>query len=138
MPVDEAAHQARVALVREALGEKSFAEALAEGRAMTLSAAIESALALQEKPPSAAMGRDDRRAGRQKSVLTAREREVVVLIAEGLSNREIASRLVIAQRTAEGHVQSILNKLGFRSRAQIAAWARTAAQAGHPGQGRSP
>lgn len=45
------------------------------------------------------------------------------MIAEGLSNREIASRLVIAERTAEGHVQSILNKLSFNSRAQIAAWA---------------
>ena len=137
MPVDQAAHEARMALARGALGEKSFAEALAEGRAMTLNAAIESALALQEKPPSAATGPENRRAGRQKSVLTAREREVVVLIAEGLSNREIASRLVIAERTAEGHVQSILNKLGFKSRAQTAAWARTALQPGHPGQGRS-
>jgi DNA-binding NarL/FixJ family response regulator len=39
-----------------------------------------------------------------------------------MSNKEIAASLVIAQRTAEGHVEHILNKLGFNSRAQIAAW----------------
>jgi DNA-binding CsgD family transcriptional regulator len=57
------------------------------------------------------------------SALTRREREIAGLIAEGLSNKEIASSLVIAQRTAEGHVEHILTKLGFTSRAQIAAWA---------------
>ena len=44
------------------------------------------------------------------------------LVAEGLTNREIAQRLFIAERTAESHVEQILNKLGFRSRSQIAAW----------------
>jgi non-specific serine/threonine protein kinase len=56
-------------------------------------------------------------------VLTPRQREVAALIAMGLTNREIASRLVVAERTAEGHVQGILNKLGFYSRSRIAAWA---------------
>lgn len=51
-----------------------------------------------------------------------REDEVARLIAEGLTNAEIAARLFIATRTAETHVQHILNKLGFRRRAQIAAW----------------
>jgi non-specific serine/threonine protein kinase len=55
--------------------------------------------------------------------LTAREREVAMLVARGLSNREIASRLVITKRTAEGHIQGIFSKLGFNSRSQIAAWA---------------
>nr|BFE69191.1 hypothetical protein GCM10020092_024920 [Actinoplanes digitatis] len=54
--------------------------------------------------------------------LTPREREVIKLIAEGLSNREIAARLVVAQRTAEGHVENILSKLSFTSRAQVAGW----------------
>jgi len=44
------------------------------------------------------------------------------LIESGLSNREIAERLVISKRTAEGHVESILAKLGFSSRAQVAVW----------------
>jgi DNA-binding CsgD family transcriptional regulator/sugar lactone lactonase YvrE len=55
--------------------------------------------------------------------LSRREREVAALVAEGLTNREIASRLFISERTAEGHVESIRNKLGFNSRVQIAAWA---------------
>jgi DNA-binding CsgD family transcriptional regulator len=58
--------------------------------------------------------------------LSRREREVAALVAEGLSNREIAERLFIAERTAEGHVEQIRNKLGFKSRAQVAAWVASA------------
>jgi non-specific serine/threonine protein kinase len=54
--------------------------------------------------------------------LTQREQEVAVLIAHGLTNRQIAARLVIAPRTAENHVQHIFDKVGVSSRAQVAAW----------------
>lgn len=54
--------------------------------------------------------------------LTLREREVAGLVAQGLTNKEIAEQLVISERTAETHVEQIRNKLGFRSRAQIAGW----------------
>jgi DNA-binding CsgD family transcriptional regulator/sugar lactone lactonase YvrE len=54
--------------------------------------------------------------------LTRREREVALLVAQGLTNREIATRLFISERTAESHVEQIRGKLGFHSRAQIAAW----------------
>jgi DNA-binding CsgD family transcriptional regulator/Flp pilus assembly protein TadD len=54
--------------------------------------------------------------------LTAREREVAVLVAQGKTSREIADLLVLSERTVEGHVSNILGKLGFTSRAQIAAW----------------
>jgi DNA-binding NarL/FixJ family response regulator len=54
--------------------------------------------------------------------LTPRELQVARLVAGGRSNKEIAARLVISQRTAEGHVERILAKLGFTSRAQVAAW----------------
>src|SRR5256886_399918 len=54
--------------------------------------------------------------------LTAREREVAALVAQGKTSREIADLLVVSERTAEGHVSTILGKLGFTSRAQIAAW----------------
>jgi DNA-binding CsgD family transcriptional regulator len=58
--------------------------------------------------------------------LSARERQIAALVADGLSNREIASKLVISERTAQNHVQHILGKLRFANRAQIAAWvART-------------
>ncbi len=55
--------------------------------------------------------------------LTAREREVAALIARGESNRGIAETLVVSERTVESHVTNILTKLGFSSRARIAAWA---------------
>ncbi len=55
--------------------------------------------------------------------LSAREREVAALVAQGKSNREIAASLVVSERTAEAHVSNILGKLGFTTRAQIAAWA---------------
>jgi len=54
--------------------------------------------------------------------LTRREREIAALIDEGLTNRQIATRLVISQRTVESHVENILTKLGYGSRAQVAAW----------------
>lgn len=58
----------------------------------------------------------------ERSLLSPREREVAVLIAEGLSNRAIADRLGLSERTIEAHVEHILGKLGFRSRARVATW----------------
>jgi len=55
--------------------------------------------------------------------LTEREREVAAFIAQGKSNREIADELVVSYRTVETHVGTILSKLAFTSRAQIAVWA---------------
>jgi DNA-binding NarL/FixJ family response regulator len=55
--------------------------------------------------------------------LTARELEIAALIARGLSNRGIADELVISPATAARHVANIFSKLGFSSRAQVAAWA---------------
>jgi DNA-binding CsgD family transcriptional regulator len=54
--------------------------------------------------------------------LTRRQLEVAALVSEGLTNRDIAERLVITERSAESHVERIRGRLGFRSRAQIAAW----------------
>ena len=62
-----------------------------------------------------------RRAASVKTALTPREREVADLIVEGFTNRQIATRLVISQRTAESHVERIMNKLAVRNRAEIAA-----------------
>ena len=61
----------------------------------------------------------------RKQRLSKRELEVARLVTQGLTNKEIASTLFISQRTAEGHVAQICNKLGFSTRAQIAAWAAT-------------
>jgi len=61
------------------------------------------------------------RAGEQPR-LTHRELQVAELVAEGLTNQAIASRLSVAPRTAEAHVENIRRKLKVNSRAQIAAW----------------
>jgi non-specific serine/threonine protein kinase len=57
------------------------------------------------------------------SPLTRREREVAALVARGASNRQIAGALVIAERTAERHLENMLAKLGLQSRTQVALWA---------------
>ncbi len=66
---------------------------------------------------------DDEPAERETDALSPRERQVASLVARGLTNREIAAELVIAERTADTQVSNVLSKLGLRTRAQIAAWA---------------
>lgn len=63
------------------------------------------------------------RDARQLETLSRREREVVPLLAEGMSNAEIARSLFVTPKTVEHHVTSILGKLGLRTRAEVAAWA---------------
>jgi pimeloyl-ACP methyl ester carboxylesterase len=62
------------------------------------------------------------RVSRSASGLTPRQREVAALVSQGRTNREIALRLGIEERSAEGHVERIRQRLGFRTRSQIAAW----------------
>lgn len=59
---------------------------------------------------------------RFQPTLTGRQLEVAALVAQGMSNRQIAERLVITERSAESHVERMLTRLGFRSRTQIATW----------------
>ncbi len=59
---------------------------------------------------------------RRADTLTARQYEVAALVSQGCTNRDIATRLGIDERSAEGHVERIRLRLGFRSRAQIAGW----------------
>jgi len=122
LAADERDRKHRVAAARAALGDEAFLAAWAEGRAMTLELAVEIAIAPTESAPAKAT-REGRKARKPTDLLTAREREVAALIASGQSNRDIGALLMIAEKTAEAHVQHILDKLGFRSRSQIASWA---------------
>ncbi|AWK76672.1 protein kinase (plasmid) [Rhodococcus oxybenzonivorans] len=99
---------------RDALNKEVFASAHREGAKLGFNAAI--AYALGEQPPATSSP------AAPAARLTKREREVAELIAEGLTNKEIATRLVISPRTAQGHVEHLLTKLGSTSRTQIAAW----------------
>ncbi|HET6708313.1 ATP-binding protein [Amycolatopsis sp.] len=109
-------HQQCEEEIAGAVGPAAYATALSEGadRATTPAEAI--ALALGDHPAAEAAG------ATSMCALTRREHEVAALVARGLSNRQVASALGRSQRTVDRHVENILAKLGFRSRAQIAAW----------------
>jgi predicted ATPase/DNA-binding CsgD family transcriptional regulator len=109
---------------REALGEAAFEATFRRGRKLAFDAAV--GYALEEAAPPGRIGPAD-----PAGPLTKREREVAGLVAAGLTNKEIAGRLVISQRTAEGHVENILAKLNLTNRAQLVRWL---AGQRHPGE----
>jgi non-specific serine/threonine protein kinase len=109
-------HDLCLARTREALGEAAFRQAFDEGTMLRFDEAVALAAGRRTPAPATADTQGD------EVRLTRRESEIAALVAEGLTNREIAERLVMARRTAEGHVAHILGKLNFTSRAQLAAW----------------
>jgi non-specific serine/threonine protein kinase len=108
---------------RAALGDQSFSAAVARGAAMPREAALAFALGEQTEADAGPT------APSTPTTLTARQREVAQMVAAGMSNKDIAAKLVISLRTAEGHVEAILTKLGFNTRTQIANWVHQQAQA---------
>jgi predicted ATPase/DNA-binding NarL/FixJ family response regulator len=120
---EQALFEQALAVTRAALGEDVHEQAWAEGQRRTLDEAIDVALSLAEAAPPTASEQASRPASPPVGALTRREREVAAWIARGLTNRQIADELVISEMTADSHVGHILRKLGFRSRAQVAAWA---------------
>ncbi|SEM33554.1 ATP-binding protein [Nonomuraea pusilla] len=112
-------HDACERATGDALGEQAYAAAFTRGARLPYDDAL--GYALQEDTKEE--GAQDRKPGRaDQQPLTRREMEIAQLVAQGMTNKEIAATLVIAQRTAEGHVEHILTKLGFNSRAQVAGW----------------
>ncbi|MHC5699890.1 ATP-binding protein [Streptomyces tirandamycinicus] len=105
------------AQLRATLGDDLFTACLRTGSALTTQQAVERALG--HTPP-----RTNAPADRRPAALTPREYDVAQLLGQGMSDKQIAARLVISPRTAQGHVQRILRKLGLTSRAQVAAWIR--------------
>lgn len=100
---------------RDVLGDQRFDELLAEGLAFDFAAGV--AYALEE--PTTSERADP---APDWGPLTRREREVAELVAAGMTNQQIADRLVISRRTANTHLEHILTKLDFNARTQIATW----------------
>jgi DNA-binding NarL/FixJ family response regulator len=111
-------YEQALALVRAQLREAEFQAEQAAGRARSLEQAVEDALHLRLPLPSASHGGMG-----TAQALTVREREVVILIAQGKSNAEIADALVLSKRTVEKHIANILSELGLTSRSQVVRWA---------------
>ena len=113
---------------RQALGQMAFQAAYHRGLQLPAEDALAYALQQQpdkprnQPPTPAVFAAPGLTAPEPLTPLTSRELQVARLIARGRSNKEIAAELVISQRTAEGHVENILTKLGFASRVQVAAW----------------
>jgi non-specific serine/threonine protein kinase len=108
--------------VRQALGAEPTARAWEAGRGMTIDQAVDLAVGVTE-PPTTPPNGSPQRSAQQVGGLSPREREVAALLALGLSNRQIAQRLVVTERTVGAHIEHILAKLGFASRHQVGAWA---------------
>ena len=122
LPASRAEHERSVETLRRRLGDAAFSAAAAEGQAMTLEQVLEHAMSVASSPPTPASDTKPTAGAGNPGPLTRRERQVAILIAQGLSNRAIASHLFISERTAETHVKHIFTKLGLEARTQVAAW----------------
>jgi DNA-binding CsgD family transcriptional regulator/tetratricopeptide (TPR) repeat protein len=118
-PVRQVIQQRQVTTLRARMAANTAAldAAWAQGRGQSMASAARLALedAAESVPVAVARTTNDG--------LTAREQEVAVLIAQGKTSKEIADSLIISERTADTHAAHIRDKLGLRSRAEIAAWA---------------
>jgi non-specific serine/threonine protein kinase len=110
---------------RTALSDDHAASACNTGQEMLLNQVIAYAYAQAPSVPTSSdiVAAAQPKPTRSQSPLTQREQEVAALVARGLSNRELAERLVITTRTAENHLSHILDKLELTSRTQVATWA---------------
>ena len=109
--VFDADYNAAVSAVRNAMGHSAFESAWSEGNALS----IEEAVAYAQR------GRGERkRPSTGWDSLTPTELDVVRLVAEGIPNKDIATRLFVSPRTVQSHLRHVYNKLGLNSRVQLA------------------
>jgi DNA-binding NarL/FixJ family response regulator len=111
-PEERTRREQGVRAIHRAIGEVVAKHQHGEGRALPLDAAIDCALVDAVETPEA-LARP----------LSPRELDVVALLAQGLTNRQIAERLIISERTVDAHVSRIFDKLALNTRTQAAVWA---------------
>jgi DNA-binding CsgD family transcriptional regulator len=120
-------HEQSVSIVVQGIGQRAFDAAFARGRAMTIDEgaafAVEHKAPPRPTPPVKAA---------PETELTRRQLEIARLVADDLTNRQIAARLFLSERTVETHVTNILNKLGLNSRTRIGRWLAEQTEAGLP------
>jgi DNA-binding CsgD family transcriptional regulator len=110
-------HERSQSTAVQGLGLKSFEAGFARGRAMTISEAVTFAVENGQRPEPAPAAETGPHTG-----LTRRELEIARLVADDLTNKQIAARLFLSQRTVDTHITNILNKLGLGSRVQLSRW----------------
>ncbi|MEU9126406.1 LuxR C-terminal-related transcriptional regulator [Streptomyces sp. NPDC048506] len=118
-------HSECEARLRASLGDTAYAAAVKMGTELTLDEATDYALGEPPTPPTTL------RPAHPPMPLTRRQRQVIELLAQGLTDKQIAGKLVLSPRTVEGHVYRLLAVLGFDSRTQIATWAVENSTPGH-------
>jgi predicted ATPase/DNA-binding CsgD family transcriptional regulator len=110
-------HERSVSIIIRGIGQKAFDAAYSRGRAMTMDEGAAFAIGDEQARESAAPVK-----AVSDTELTRRQLEIARLIAEDLTNRQIADRLFLSERTVETHITNILNKLGLNSRVQLSRW----------------
>jgi DNA-binding NarL/FixJ family response regulator len=121
LALDGVEQERALTTLRSQLPKSEFSAAWAEGRALTLDQAV--ALALQPFAPTPQADAQTLETPADASGLTARERDVLRLLAEGLSNQQIAERLVVSAFTVRAHLRAIYGKLGVTTRSAATRYA---------------
>ena len=120
-PRERALREPYLTIARSRPDEAAWETAFAQGQAMSFEEAVEYALSAEELSPAAPCAPERPSTGARQRGLTRREKAVAALVAQGLTNRQIAKELVLSERTVENHVANILKKLGLHSRERVAA-----------------
>jgi DNA-binding CsgD family transcriptional regulator len=118
-------HARSVAAATEGLGRLAFDAAFKRGGVMTIDEGVAFAVEDKRRPEPAPAVKTE-----SHTVLTRRQLEIARLITDDLSNRQIAAKLFLSERTVETHITNILNKLGLNSRIQLSRWMASVAEPG--------
>jgi len=110
-------HEQSVSAACHGLGKTAYEAAFQRGRTMTIDEGVAFAVEGEQRPSPTPATRSQ-----PPAVLTRRQLDVARLVADDLSNKQIADRLFLSERTVETHITNILNKLGLNSRTQISRW----------------